>query len=268
MANAIERGGALCLSRVHRSRCNLVQRPPRRTKVEDAVTMTTLLTSLADRIAASFKASFGDIVFGMEDGTVSIFGLVFGVAASTSDSRVVVVAGMTGAIAAAVSMMAGAYLDAETARDQARAARAREAVEDPTLFVTEPMRERLIADGLTPAAFAALDAIAREHPDLPRALRTAIEDGQHDGQTSPLGHASWMFASDLFAALVPVLPFAFLPLATARYVSIACTALVLIVLGIGRAKIGKRRILPTTLQTLGIAAAAGIAGVLVGNWFS
>jgi VIT1/CCC1 family predicted Fe2+/Mn2+ transporter len=175
------------------------------------------------------------------------------------------VAGITGAIAAAVSMMAGTYLDSETARDQARA---RDAVDDPTLFVTEPMRERLIADGLTPAAFDALDAIAREHPDLPRALRTALEDGQRDEQASPLGHASWMFVSDLFAAPVPVLPFAFLPLATTRYVSIGCTALVLIILGIGRAKIGKRRILPATLQTLGIAAAAGLAGVLVGSWFS
>jgi hypothetical protein len=57
--------------------------------------------SLATRIARSFRASFGDIVFGMEDGTVSIFGLVFGVAASTSDSKVVVVAGPHGAISAA-----------------------------------------------------------------------------------------------------------------------------------------------------------------------
>src|SRR4051812_9796193 len=83
----------------------------------DCVSMATI----ADRIRTSFESSFGDIVFGMEDGTVSIFGLVFGVAASTTDSRVVVVAGMTGAISAAVSMMAGAYLDAETAHDQAQA---------------------------------------------------------------------------------------------------------------------------------------------------
>jgi hypothetical protein len=33
--------------------------------------------------------SVGDVVFGMEDGTVSIFGLVFGVAASTDQSSVV-----------------------------------------------------------------------------------------------------------------------------------------------------------------------------------
>jgi hypothetical protein len=43
---------------------------------------------------------------------------------------------------------------------------------------------------------------------------------------------------------------------------------VLIVLGVGRAAIGKRRVLSTTLQTLGIAAAAGGAGVIVGNLFA
>ncbi|HTN78658.1 MAG TPA: VIT1/CCC1 transporter family protein, partial [Acidimicrobiales bacterium] len=70
------------------------------------------------RVRRSFDASVGSIVFGMEDGTVSIFGLVFGVAASAPDSNAVLLAGATGAAAAAVSMMAGAYLDAESANDQ------------------------------------------------------------------------------------------------------------------------------------------------------
>jgi len=224
--------------------------------------------SLIDRIKASFEASFGDIVFGMEDGTVSIFGLVFGVAASTSDTRVVLVAGMTGAISAAVSMMAGAYLDAETARDQARAARARNAVDDPTLFDSEPVRTQLRAEGVAPAAIDALDAVAKAHPDLPRALRSALEARSEDNAASPLAQALWMFGSDLVAALIPVLPFAFLPMSEARYVSLIATAGVLVLLGIGRARIGKRRVLATTLQTLGIAAAAGAAGVLVGSYFS
>src|SRR6266850_958349 len=76
--------------------------------------------SLVSHVRQSFHASVGDVVFGMEDGTVSIFGLVFGVAASTDQSSVVLLAGGTGAIAAAVSMMAGAYLDAESECDRAR----------------------------------------------------------------------------------------------------------------------------------------------------
>src|SRR5437773_3009345 len=82
---------------------------------------TTNPRSIFDQLKQSLVASAGDIVFGMEDGTVSIFGLVFGVAASASNSQAVLLAGATGAAAAAVSMMAGTYLDVETARGQARA---------------------------------------------------------------------------------------------------------------------------------------------------
>ena len=225
--------------------------------------------ALAARIVRSFHASFGDIVFGMEDGTVSIFGLVFGVAASTNDARVVVLAGLTGAISAAVSMMAGAYLDAETARDQARAARLRNAVPDPTLFEDDvDIRTRLLEAGAAPSAIAALSSIEREHPELSEALREAYGKRDADDGASPLAHALWMFVADLVAALVPVLPFLLWPIGPARYASIVATALVLVILGVARARIGKRRILATTLQTLGIAAAAGIAGVLVGRLFA
>jgi VIT1/CCC1 family predicted Fe2+/Mn2+ transporter len=175
------------------------------------------------------------------------------------------VAGMTGAAAAAVSMMAGTYLDAETARDQARATRTVGSRRSGALRVSTDARA-IARRGRHASGPRRIDAVARAH-QIP-ALRTALESKGREEATSPLGHALWMFVSDLLAALVPVLPFALLPIATARYVSIACTAAVLIVLGIGRAKIGKRRLLPTTLQTLGIAAAAGLAGVLVGTLFS
>src|SRR5580693_8433765 len=72
----------------------------------------------------SFQNSAGTIVFGMEDGTVSIFGLIFGVAATTSNARTVLIAGTSGAVAAAVSMMAGVFLDVETTRDGVKAKRA------------------------------------------------------------------------------------------------------------------------------------------------
>ncbi len=42
--------------------------------------------TIFERVKTSLAASAGDIVFGMEDGTVSIFGLVLGVAATTNDN--------------------------------------------------------------------------------------------------------------------------------------------------------------------------------------
>jgi hypothetical protein len=79
--------------------------------------------AMLQRLHHSFQNSAGTVVFGMEDGTVSIFGLIFGVAATTSNPKTVLIAGASGAVAAAVSMMAGSYLDIETTRDKAKAAR-------------------------------------------------------------------------------------------------------------------------------------------------
>src|ERR1700733_741384 len=86
--------------------------------------MSVTIATTLQRLRRSFADSAGTVVFGMEDGTVSIFGLIFGVAATTSDTKTVLIAGATGAVAAAVSMMAGAYLDVETTRDEIDAKRA------------------------------------------------------------------------------------------------------------------------------------------------
>ncbi|MGZ4863802.1 MAG: VIT1/CCC1 transporter family protein, partial [Halobacteriota archaeon] len=76
--------------------------------------------SVLSRIKESLRGSGGDVVYGMEDGAVSIFGLVLGVAAGAQSGSAVFLAGATGAIAASVSMMAGLYLDLESERDEAR----------------------------------------------------------------------------------------------------------------------------------------------------
>jgi vacuolar iron transporter family protein len=64
---------------------------------------------------------------------------------------------------------------------------------------------------------------------------------------------------------VPVIPFALFTLATARLVSLAVTFMLLVILGIGRARIGHRRTRPTVAQTVGIATAAAVAGIAVGK---
>src|SRR6516165_1389496 len=107
--------------------------------------------TLAGRVRRSFLDSVGSIVFGMEDGTVSIFGLVFGVAAAAPDSRTVLLAGETGAISAAVSMMAGTFLDVESTNDQAaaRAAEQRSRYEADPDQEDQALRGRLVAAGFS-----------------------------------------------------------------------------------------------------------------------
>ena len=224
--------------------------------------------SLLQRIGKSFFDSIGDIVFGMEDGTVSIFGLVFGVASSTSSSSVVLLAGATGAIAAAVSMMAGTFLDVESTNDQAKAKLAHEQTEIETNVEGEKqeVRDRLRTAGFNDQDTAAIvDALAR-HPKTFLQVEAAFElQLESSGQKNPFVQSVWMFISDLFAASVPVVPFAFLPLESARVVSLIITAILLLLLGVGRGLVGRRNIVLTALETLGIAAAAAAAGFLIGK---
>ena len=226
------------------------------------------LTALARRIRRSFVASVGSIVFGMEDGTVSIFGLVFGVAAAAPDSHAVLLAGGTGAVAAAVSMMAGTFLDVETANDQA----ASRIAEERARYAADPekadqdVRRRLVSAGFSDADAATVTGIMGKHPETRLKVAAAVDLGAGEAtRQNPYVQSAWMFLTDLFAAAVPVIPFALFALATARIVSLTVTFALLIILGLGRARIGHRRTLPTVAQTVAIAAAAAIAGIVVGK---
>ena len=238
--------------------------------VPDGATPAAAQT-LAGRVRRSFLDSAGSIVFGMEDGTVSIFGLVFGVAAAAPDSRTVLLAGAIGAISAAVSMMAGTFLDVETANDQAGSRiaenRARYAA-DPQQ-ADQDVHRRLVSAGLSDAEAATVSGILDSHPETRLKIAAAGDLGAGEAnRQNPYVQSAWMFITDLLAAAVPVVPFATFGLGTARAVSLAVTFLLLVILGVGRARIGRRQVLPTVAQTVGIAAAAAVAGLLVAKLIS
>ena len=223
--------------------------------------------SVAQVVWRSFTSALGSIVFGMEDGTVSIFGLVFGVAASASNSQAVLLAGATGAIAAAVSMMAGTYLDVSTERDRAKAALAseRRRFEQEPQVLAQDVHNRLTLAGFTSGDAATVLTVLERTPGALLKTESALEqESGLSADQNPLVQAIWMFIADLFAASVPVLPFALLPIQNARVVSLVVTAILLLLLGIGRGVIGHRNVIVTALQTLAIAAAAAGAGLVVG----
>ncbi len=223
--------------------------------------------SFVQAVKASFSESIGDIVFGMEDGTVSIFGLVFGVAASASNSQTVLLAGATGAAAAAVSMMAGTYLDVETARGQARRHLARKRAQiahEPGKEARE-VDERLQGAGFNPEERGTIITALRRMPDTWLRLESDVMQLAPLEKRNPLVQSLWMFAADLMAAAIPVIPFALLSLEQARTVSVTITALLLVLLGAGRAKVAGTNLLLTILETVGIATAAAVAGLLIGK---
>jgi vacuolar iron transporter family protein len=228
--------------------------------------------SFLSRMKESIHDSAGEIVFGMSDGVVSIFGLVLGVAAGAQSGEVVFLAGATGAIAASVAMMAGLYLDLESVSDEARVeAEKREAEirSDPAGAVDKLMGV-LQGTGLSTKSLNAIRDDMQADPLAIRRIETAIscEEEPPARKISPVVHATWMGIADFVAGIIPVIPFALLPFVEARVVCIAGTATLLILLGIGRAKIGNRNTVRTVLETIAIATAAAVAGVMIGGLIS
>jgi len=212
------------------------------------------------RLHSSFVNSAGTVVFGMEDGTVSIFGLIFGVAATTTDTKTVLIAGASGAAAAAVSMMAGAYLDVETTRDKISAARASQQAAAGSIAL---LKSRLAETGLSSAQSEALAVAVHNNADATGGLLLALQ-GAPEAPLNPMEQALWMLVADFLAAAVPILPFVFLPVLDARIVSGVVTLALLIALGVGRAQIARRSIFRTVTETVSIGVAAAFAGVAIG----
>jgi vacuolar iron transporter family protein len=223
-------------------------------------------TPLLARLRASLEASAGDVVFGMEDGTVSIFGLVFGVAATTNDQSAVLIAGASGAVAAAVSMMAGTYLDAETSDDQAKLLDSRLAVElqNDSTAVVGRITQRLQAAGLAREQTTIASSFLSSQPAVLKAFAMALANPATRSMDRALVRSLWMLVADFFAAAIPILPFAFLPVPEGRVVSGVVTTLLLVALGVGRARIGRRNTLRTVIETVSIGIAAALAGVGIG----
>jgi VIT1/CCC1 family predicted Fe2+/Mn2+ transporter len=223
-------------------------------------------TSALARLKASLQTSAGDVVFGMVDGTVSILVLVLGVAASTHDQSAVLIAGASGAVAAAVSMMAGTYLDAETSQDQAKVLDARLAVDLKSNLgaVVGRITQRLQAAGLEREHAAIASNFLSSQPAVLKAFAVTLADPAAASTDSALVRSLWMLIADFLAAAIPILPFAFLPVAQGRVVSAAVTTLLLVALGIGRARIGGRNTLRTVIETVSIGIAAALAGVGIG----
>lgn len=161
---------------------------------------------LFDHLAKSLRASAGDIVFGMEDGTASVFGLVSGVALSANNGQVALLAGAT-----------GAATQQDQARALARQTEAQREAEDAAL--AQRVAGRLEAAGASTDQVAAFRGVIAGTPGAFAAIRAEITPQNPMAEARPMAHALWMFISNLFAGAVPVVPFALLPFQEAHLVN-------------------------------------------------
>lgn len=159
-------------------------------------------------------AWIGDAIYGVNDGLGAIFGIVSGVSGATAgDSKYVLLAGLSGMIASALSMGSGAYLAAKSEREiyHAEIAREREAIK-----MNQPEARELLSlyyqvKGLPEAdALHMVNHIASDSEQLLRALASERLGTSEEALSNPIVSASSGALSTAVGALIPILPFFFL----------------------------------------------------------
>ncbi len=155
----------------------------------------------------------GDAIYGVNDGLGAIFGIVSGVSGATlGNSRFVLLAGMAGIIASALSMGSGAYLSAKSEREiyHAEYIRERDAV-----AYSEPEARQILSLSYQVRGLPAVEAdrfveyLARDKENFIRNLAHERLNTTEERLRRPWSSALSSAASTAIGAVIPIIPFFF-----------------------------------------------------------
>ncbi|MGD0158398.1 MAG: VIT1/CCC1 transporter family protein [Terracidiphilus sp.] len=159
-------------------------------------------------------AWIGDAIYGVNDGLGAIFGIVSGVSGATAGNpKYVLLAGLSGMIASALSMGSGAYLAAKSEREiyHAEIAREREAIQMNGPEARELLSLYYQVKGLPEEdALHMVSHIASDPDQLLRALAAERLGSSEEALANPLVSASSGALSTAVGAIIPVIPFFFM----------------------------------------------------------
>ncbi len=219
----------------------------------------------------------GDAIYGVNDGLGAIFGIVSGVSGATlgdpaQTSHYVLLAGISGMIASALSMGSGAYLAAKSEREiyVAEVQREREAIAMNGPEARELLSLYYQVKGLPEAdAIHMVNHIASDPEQLLRALAGERLGASEEALANPLVSASSGALSTAVGALIPVIPFFFLQGITAVVVAAVVSLLAHFAVGAAKSLITVRSWWSSGLEMTMVGALEGAVtygiGILLGK---
>jgi len=156
----------------------------------------------------------GDAIYGVNDGLGAIFGIVSGVSGATlGKSSVVLLAGVAGMIASALSMGSGAYLAAKSEREiyEAELIREQKAFEEHPDVAIEEMAIFYQLKGVPEEDAHRIAELLALHPS--QFLRTMAAEKLNlteDALSNPITSAITGSVSTAVGAIIPIIPFFFM----------------------------------------------------------
>jgi len=186
------------------------QAPPSAPKIEAKAVLEEMLAKRNEGRRQP-GAWIGDAIYGVNDGLGAIFGIVSGVSGATAGNpKYVLLAGLSGMIASALSMGSGAYLAAKSEREiyDAEIAREREAIQ-----MNGPEARELLAlyyqmKGLPEEdAHTMVNHIAGDPEQFLRVLAHERLGSSEESLANPIVSASSGALSTAVGAIIPIIPF-------------------------------------------------------------
>ena len=211
-----------------------------------------------------------EVILGGQDGLVSIFGLLLGLTAATSSSRIVIAGGLATIFAETLSMAAVAYTSKMADRDHYAAERQQEIKE--VKEVPEIERQEIvdiysakgfsgqlledIVNHITADHELWIDTMMREELNLLPVVKRDVYR-----YTLTVGLATFS------GAILPLIPFFFLHVHVALVAALILSAVVLAAVGIYKAKMTLGKPIKSAIQMVVIGMGAAVAGYLIGLIF-
>ncbi|MBI2029585.1 VIT1/CCC1 transporter family protein [Candidatus Gottesmanbacteria bacterium] len=216
------------------------------------------------------KFSLSDIILGGQDGLVNVLGVILGVAAASSEVRLVLAAGFAAAFAESVSMGAVAYTSTISDLDHYQSELKREmweiehfpkeeAEEIKQIYILRGFKGQLLQDTvktITGNKKIWLDVMMEEELKL-----TPIEKSHAFRSAFIVG------ISAIIGSIIPLLPFLFLPISTSIPASIILAAVVLFIAGVYKAKVTIGSPAKSGLELMFIGIVSALVGYLIGSLF-
>jgi len=215
-------------------------------------------------------SGLSDFILGAQDGLVNVLGVVLGIAAATSDARIVLVAGLATTFAESISMGAVAYTTTLADADLYQSEREREyrhIIDAPNLEIKEirdiyknkgfkgELLDRIVETITDNQDVWVAVMMAEEHKLAPIDRRVAVRAAIVVGLSAVIG------------SLVPLFPFIFWSVSTSMWSSVLITALVLFAIGAYKARVTVGKPMRSGLEMAVIGTVSALAGYLVGFLF-
>jgi len=221
-----------------------------------------------------------DVILGGQDGLVNTLGVILGIAAASSDLRIVVAGGLAGAIAEAISMGAVGYTSSIAERDFYLSQVEKEKYEMRELpeLEREEIRQIYMKKGFTGKLLDDVVEVitSNEHVWLETMMQQEL-NLQPVEDKRPLTSAVWVGFSALFGSIIPLLPFLVAlglnfqhsshVVSTSIYIALGLSALTLFIVGAVKSKLTVGVWYKSGIQMMVIGTISALAGYLIGLLF-